>query len=170
MKMEVTCTWEWLTNALFIKAGCALSWKLMLNVYYFPHNTKKSFFFWRSTNLLSMINIHQGIKLEGRSLNMWQCVFCFRRQPFLCVSILHVCVHALKELPLEWIIYRRVSFAYVRSSSHGHIKFRSCRHRRRPLFITRPAACFPVCPIRPLQMLPSTSGLASVYWVQLKTK
>lgn len=168
--MEVTCTWEWLTNALFIKAGYALSWKLMLNVYYFPHNTKKSLFFWRSTNLLSMINIHQEIKLEGRSLNMWQCVFCFRRQPFLCVSILHVCVHALKELPLEWIIYRRVSFAYVRSSSHGHIKFRSCRHRRRPLFITRPAACFPVCPIRPLQMLPSTSGLASVYGVQLKTK
>lgn len=107
--------------------------------------------------LLSVINIHQGIKLEGRALWTWDCVFCFRRQPFVCVSILHVCVHALRELPLEWIIYRRVSFAYVQSTGHRHKKFRSCRHRSRPLSIVLPAACRPMWPICPLQMLLPTS-------------
>lgn len=159
--MEVTCSREWLANTLFIKVGYALSWKLTLNVL-FPSQHKKSFFsffFGRSTSSFND-KYSSGNKIrKPLSLNMWQCVFCFRRQPFMCVSILHVCVHALRELPLEWIIYGRVSFAYVRSTDHGHIKFRCCRHRRRPLFIARPAAPFPACPIRPLQMLPPAPGL-----------
>lgn len=45
----------------------------------------------------STINIHQGIKLEGCSLvSMCECVYCFRRQPFMCVraSCMSVCMHS----------------------------------------------------------------------------
>lgn len=81
-----------MTHKCFIyQGGVCIILKVNVKCLLFPSQHKKSFFSWRSTNLSSMINIHQGIKLESRSLNMWQCVFCFRRQPFLCASILHVC-------------------------------------------------------------------------------
>lgn len=142
---------------LLIKVQVCVSLKVTIKCLIFPsHHTKRPF--------LGVINIHQGIKLEGFSLlSMCECVFCFRRQPFMCVraSCMCVCMHS-KKLPLEWIIYRRVSFAYVRSTGRGHVKFRYHRHRRHlSLALLR----FPACPITPLQMLPPTSGLACLYKV-----